>query len=253
MSAIMAAEFKPDHYFDSCAVCGTFQVFERTAYAIRETYRCKTCKALLREREQAQAIVNTFGRGAARSIAELIQCSDFSVNRIYEPGTVGPFRSYFKQLPYYHQSDFYENSEDAAKNPLLPHQNLEALSYADETFDLVISSDILEHVRRPAVAFSESARVLRVGGYNIFTVPLQDPIPRKTIVRVSVEGDRDIPILPEHYHGNGKGGRSLVYTDFGADIVEMLSEAGFSASFQRPQSQSSIVNQVVTVVAQRVR
>lgn len=249
----MAAEFEPDSYFDSCAVCGTLQVFERTTYAIRETYRCKTCKALLREREQAQAIINIFGRGTAKSIAELIQCPDFAVARIYEPGTAGPFRSYFKQLSYYYQSDFYENPEDAAKNSLFPHQNLEALTYADEAFDLVISSDILEHVRRPEVAFAESARVLRVGGYNIFTVPLQDPIPLKTAVRVAVDGDLDIPLLPEHYHGNGKGGRSLVYTDFGADIIEMLSTVGFNASFQRPQSQSSVANRVVTVVAKRVR
>jgi SAM-dependent methyltransferase len=249
----MTTEFEADSYLDSCALCGTAQLFERTKVAIRETYQCKVCKALLREREQARAILTIFSQGSSKFINELIQQQDFSGIRIFEPGTAGPFRRYFRQLPSYSQSDFYENSADAEKTPDIPHQTLESLTYADAAFDLVATSDILEHVRRPRVAFAEIARVLRVGGYHIFTVPMQHPVPVKTIIRVQTDSALDIHVLPAHYHGNGKGGRSLVYTDFGSDITMLLAAAGFSTYFLHPSTQSDIVNRVVTVICQRVR
>ena len=161
-----------------------FQLFERDAKAIRETYRCKSCRALLRDREQAIAIVREFGRGKAKSIAELVNLKDFAANRIYEPGTSGPFRRYFKQLPLYFQSDFYEHPEESTKNPLLPHQSMESLTYNDGSFDLVITSDILEHVRRPEYAFAEIARVLRGRRLPYFHRAPAGPVRPKTISRV---------------------------------------------------------------------
>jgi ubiquinone/menaquinone biosynthesis C-methylase UbiE len=47
----------------------------------------------------------------------------------------------------------------------------EALSFADESFDLVYSSNVLEHVQDPARVLSESVRVLKPGGYLFFTYP----------------------------------------------------------------------------------
>lgn len=47
----------------------------------------------------------------------------------------------------------------------------EALSFPDETFDLVYSSNVLEHVQDPARVLSESVRVLKPGGYLFFTYP----------------------------------------------------------------------------------
>ncbi len=247
----MTDQFDADAYYDNCSICGAFQLFERTKKAIRETYKCKSCGALLRDREQARAIVLEYGHGNSKTLDDLVKDPGFTVNRIYEPGTSGPFRNYFKNLPFYYQSVFYDQPEDLIKHTQLPHQSIESLTYNDSVFDLVITSDIFEHVRRPSVAFAEIARVLRVGGFHIFTVPLQDPLLPKSIARVKVDGDIDIHLLPERYHGNGKGGRSLVYTDFGQDIAEMLTVAGFSTKFLRPKTQSAIVNSVVTLVTRR--
>jgi SAM-dependent methyltransferase len=246
------SNFDADSYFGICRICGHSQEFAREMVAIRETYRCAKCKALLREREQAQAILSCYGTSRIDTLEHLAGDVEFRKLRIYEPGTIGPFRRLFTSLPYYQQSDYYpEDTRDSA--PLkVPHQSLEALSYADKTFDLVITSDILEHVRRPERAFSEIARVLKPGGRHIFTVPLQEPLPEKTVMRVDTSGPVDRPILPDHYHGNGKGGRSLVYTDFGMDIVEMLSSAGFAAELRRPYTESPTVNRVRTVVSRRL-
>jgi len=247
----MQVDYEADTYFGQCSICGLLQHFVRSNRAIRETYRCTGCKASLREREQALSIIGCYGDLRANTFTELVATEGFRRLHIYEPGTVGPYRRLFKPLPHYFQSDYYDEADRAKATPQLPHQSLEALSYDDQSFDLTISSDILEHVRKPLTAFAELYRVLKPGGYNIFTVPLQEPAATKSVARVDTEGAVDVHILPEYYHGNGKGGRSLVYTDFGLDIVDMLNSVGFSAHVHKAVTGSRVANRIYTVIARR--
>ncbi len=247
----MIEDFEKDEYQDKCCICGKSQTFYRTKLAIRETYNCSECKASLREREQCRAIVKHCAQLNAETLSELILVNSFKFKFIYEPGTSGPFRLFFKQLPNYFQSDYYSPEEIKKAPPNIPHQNLEALSYPSHFFDLVVSSDILEHVRKPKQAFKEIFRVLKPGGFNIFTVPLQDPANKTTIARVDTSTETDIHLLPAHYHGNGKGGKSLVYNDFGLDILDMLESTGFITQFQKPTTTSTKANRIFTLIAQK--
>jgi 2-polyprenyl-3-methyl-5-hydroxy-6-metoxy-1,4-benzoquinol methylase len=52
--------------------------------------------------------------------------------------------------------------------------NALALSYADASFDLVVSCEVLEHVGQPAQMLHEMARVLRPGGVAIMTFPSRE-------------------------------------------------------------------------------
>lgn len=104
-------------------------------------------------------------------------------------------------------------------------ENLEALTFADNSFDLIITQDVMEHVFNPAAAFREIARVLRPGGAHVFTVPLvrKTEASRPRAVR-SVSGEVEHLLDPE-YHGNpvdSKG--SLVTTDWGNDITGFIQE-----------------------------
>ena len=45
------------------------------------------------------------------------------------------------------------------------------LSFADATFDMVVSSECIEHTPSPATAVSEMVRVLRPGGFLVVTCP----------------------------------------------------------------------------------
>jgi SAM-dependent methyltransferase len=49
--------------------------------------------------------------------------------------------------------------------------SVEALPFADASFDVVLSTQVLEHVPEPDRALAESVRVLRPGGRIILTVP----------------------------------------------------------------------------------
>ena len=107
-----------------------------------------------------------------------------------------------------------------------PEEDIQALSWADGSFDLVLTSETLEHVPDPALALRETLRVLRPGGRHVFTVPL-DP---------AVEATRSRADLPAEHHGRGGGPFALVtrkadmvvYTDFGPDLGDVVRAAGFA-------------------------
>lgn len=244
--------FELDCYSGDCAVCGLVQTFVRKSRAIRETYNCASCRASLRERSQAQEIIALFGKGQTRSLVDLVKDPGFRQLRIYEPGTSGPFRSLLRDIPGYQQSDYCPASEGLQTTSKMRHEDLHALSFEDERFDLVITSDIFEHVRRPMTAFAEIRRVLRKGGWHVFTVPMQDPIPARSVARVDTSGAADIYLVPPHYHGDGKGGKSLVYTDFGQDLISDLEAIGFRTQLRYPASSSPTANQAVTLISCRV-
>ncbi|MDE0018689.1 MAG: methyltransferase domain-containing protein [Candidatus Poribacteria bacterium] len=51
------------------------------------------------------------------------------------------------------------------------------LPYADNTFDLVLAMEVLEHIPDPLKGLLEAVRVLKSGGYAIISIPVQLPIP----------------------------------------------------------------------------
>ena len=113
------------------------------------------------------------------------------------------------------------------------------LTYEDNSFDLVLSSDIFEHVRKPFVGFQEVNRVLKPGGFHIFSIPSAHPMPSETVFRVDTSGPEDVFILPRHYHSAPRGGKSLVYTDFGADMVKVMAGDGIDLRMESPSPGSA--------------
>jgi len=104
-------------------------------------------------------------------------------------------------------------------------QDLEDLTFPDESFDLFVTQDVLEHVLRPERAMAEIARVLRPGGAHVFTVPISHGNP--TLIRVAPSDTGMEYLLPADYHGEvGNPERSLVMREWGDDFAEFVSEHG---------------------------
>src|SRR6202045_5017222 len=72
-----------------------------------------------------------------------------------------------------------------------------ALPYADETFDCVIASEILEHIPEDDAAIAELIRVLKIGGTLAVSVPRWLP-------------ERVCWLLSDEYHAN-EGGHVRIY------------------------------------------
>jgi SAM-dependent methyltransferase len=228
MLGALALSLRYRHTYGRCSVCGRWGLFRRQHSSIREGYQCSHCAASLRYRHQASVIVAKYATQRSKSFAELAREPSFLGLSIYEPGIIGPFRRYLEAHPNYTTSYLWEGVEPGESHRGVRCENLESLTFANETFDLVISSDIFEHVRKPYLAFAEVHRVLKPGGRHIFTVPLSWPLKQRTVPRVDTTEDEDVSLLPEVYHGSPTDPKgSLVYTDFGLDIVEDLERIGF--------------------------
>jgi SAM-dependent methyltransferase len=72
-------------------------------------------------------------------------------------------------LEYSPESGFFGNKADLAGDAM-------RLPFADETFDAILCTEVLEHLPDPEAAIAEFARVLRPDGLLLVTVPLIFPI-----------------------------------------------------------------------------
>lgn len=108
------------------------------------------------------------------------------------------------------------------------HEDIENLSFADAQLDLIISNDVFEHVPNPAKAFSECVRVLKPGGIMLATIPFYSE-KDSSVIRARISGGQLEHLLPPAFHGNPVSAEgSLVFTDFGWDLLATMKEAGFS-------------------------
>jgi ubiquinone/menaquinone biosynthesis C-methylase UbiE len=92
------------------------------------------------------------------------------------------------------------------------------MKFPDMSFDLVLHSDVLEHIKYPIRGLSECYRILKPGGYCAFTIPMI--VDRLTISR---EG------MPPSYHGSSDNLSDdlIVHTEYGCDSWRQVIQAGF--------------------------
>jgi SAM-dependent methyltransferase len=105
-------------------------------------------------------------------------------------------------------------------------ENLEQLTFPDNTFDLFVSQDVMEHIFDLKKAFQEIARVLKPGGAHIFTVPIINKGNKSESWASRSESGEIVFHHPAEYHGNpvdAKG--ALVTMHWGYDIAAFISDA----------------------------
>jgi SAM-dependent methyltransferase len=209
-----------------CSVCGEATTFVRNSWILppdmvrdlgqarlveafvrRESSWCGQCGSNLRVRRLADVLLEHYA-DAARSLAALVEEPGFGGLRVAEVNSIGAAHAVLDRHPRLRYSEY-------------PGEDICALSYADGEFDLVLTSDTLEHVPDWRQALRETRRVLRDGGRHVFTIPLV-PSRRQTAARDS---------LPPQYHGRGSGPLALLsrkradflaHTDFGMDVLDEL-------------------------------
>jgi len=122
------------------------------------------------------------------------------------------------------------------------NENLEAQTFEDRRFDLVIHLDVMEHLFEPFKALTEIFRTLDFGGVCIFTAPTY---PERTesqqVAFRSPDGVRTIG-EPE-YHGNPQDtAGSLVTWRYGYDLPLLIQRrTGFDVEVRRIQSKDIAV------------
>ncbi len=132
-------------------------------------------------------------------------------------------------------SEFFDGIAPGQWQDGVQCQDVQALTYADASFDVCTSTEVLEHVPNDALAMRELFRVLRPGGTLLFTVPLS--LGEPTVERAERTDDGEIRHwLPPEYHIDPirAHGRVLAFRNYGHDIVDRLLEAGFAEAAIHP-------------------
>ena len=235
-----------------CNVCGKQTRFFYQEEALwRESLNCEHCRTTSRYRSIARGILLAINELTGNEAASLATLSRISKKRL---------RVYDTQPPFYYESCAYplpdllkatgwidvELSQYKPKKPMgkvlvkgVTNQNLECLNFDSESFDVVITSDVMEHVRLDDCAHKEIYRVLKPGGIYIFTVP-HDRSLKESIVRVQVtdplDSSKDIKLLEPEYHGdtnNDEGCGVLAFRTYGRDIETQLKGLEFEVDYAR--------------------
>ncbi len=127
-------------------------------------------------------------------------------------------------------SEYFDDVDRGGyKNGIL-NQDLQSLTFRDESFDLVISEDVFEHVPDIRKGFSEVHRVLKNGGLHIFTIPYY--FDKRTQALFKVENGKTVLFEPVEYHGDPIRGSIPCFTHFGYDSVEILEGIGFDVRIE---------------------
>lgn len=171
-----------------------------------EFHLCIRCRANLRYEMLARYLRSAYSNLVTLDVLEL---DDRSPLRQFLGGSRSYTRSFYRR----------NIAPGSVREDGAVCQDITHLTYPDASLDLIVSSDVLEHVPDVVGAFRETARVLRAGGAHVFTVP---PRP-ETRCRVRVDEGRLVHLQPPEYHRDPLSAEGiLAYWDFGPDMGEKI-------------------------------
>lgn len=199
-----------------CPACGgrLFISLKRSDHLTR----CLSCKANAINLSLIPIIARDFGPTAGAAHA-------------YELSTFGATHDYLrKTFGRVTVSEYMPGEVKGAVIDGVLNQDVQELTFANDSFDLITSNQVMEHVPDDIKGFQECLRTLKPRGWLIFTVPLYDTSHTIKMAEVTANG---IHFLEEpEYHDSRLGGprSALVFWRHSChDICDRLKGAGFNA------------------------
>ena len=247
-----------------CVVCGREVLFQfdqtiitpqlRKAWGIsdrlaeafnrKESMVCSNCGSSLRIRRLASVLIKTFSKIGGRphdSLIGLLEDEEFLQLKIAEINASGALHSYLKNHPNLYYSEWFNDIKPGEIHDGIRCEDLQRLTYPGYFFDIILTSETLEHVPDPDKAWREICRTLKVGGYHIFTIPVV-PSQSITVKRANVVDGKRQNLLEPAYHGAWGDENMFVFTDFGMDVVDKLDRSGLKTEvfYQNPEDELDV-------------
>jgi len=201
-----------------CRCCERLTIFLQFSRD-EEFALCIRCGANLRYELLAEYVRNRIETGRPLAVWELDPSS--VLRGLLEKHAATYCRSYYSpvQLP------------GAVRSDGAVMQDVTRTTFTAESFDLIISSDVLEHVPDLHGAFVEMGRVLKEDGRCIFTVPTCD----KTARRAALQPNGSVEhLLEPEYHSDPLNPRGiLAFWSLGPDLPDRFCDSGMTFKIAR--------------------
>ncbi len=194
----------------------------RRKFNLRESQSCPNCGNSARTRIFAQAIMNTYPIDYVRNLKDWVTKSKKLNLSVAEINSCGKLHNILAKIP-----DISYSEYPPAR--ILPriyfsikrirNEDITSLSYPDKSFDLVLHSEVLEHISDVDKAIFECRRILKPNGICLFTTPF---IPdRKTKQRAIIDkkSGRTINLKKPSFHGLDNREDNMVWWEFGYDFL----------------------------------
>ncbi len=198
-----------------CPCCESSQIFTANSEWFRDSLLCPNCGSVVRERALALVLSEILPNWKNLAIHESSPCARGLSARM------------IREAPHYVASHYYPSETAGHTINGFQNQNLENQTFNDESFDLVITLDVMEHVFNPDKAYSEVFRTLKKGGVYLHTFPIRKYIidAWTPLAKLDEDGSVIHSTPSPEYHGNPideKG--ALVTCDYGYDISKQIAQ-----------------------------
>lgn len=201
---------------------------------LRETLQCQICMASMRQRSLAVALLEILAErlGADLDSIAALAARGLGGLRVLDTDNFSAISRLLRSLSGYTRCSFLPHRPFGSQiEPNLYNEDLQKLTFGNAAFDIVLTSDVMEHVRDCEAAHREIHRVLAPGGAYVFNVPCDFSRPDDLIL-VDTSTDEDVFLCEPQYHGDPLSGGILAYRVFGRSLVPRLERLGFAVSFR---------------------
>lgn len=229
-----------------CPICEAPSKMVARGPWLRGTLSCTTCPNGSVPRERALALV----------LNRLLPHWRHLQVHESSPANRGISLKMRRECPGYVGSHFHPDRPFGTMVGGFRNENVEQQTFADDSFDLVVTLDVFEHVFEPGRMIREIHRTLRPGGWYLCTFPIRKYQVEncKPRVRRSTDGTLVHLVDKPEYHGNPiSGDGALVTFDYGYDIHSLISYwAPFEVEISRfSNRRAGILGEYTEVIACR--
>lgn len=232
----------------NCPVCGNDSgvdydfpdVLLRREHGIgllRETLACKSCNATMRDRVLAMGLLEVAGLRAQRTYDDLrgLKASPPGDFHILDTDSFSPLNRILRGMPGYTHSQFRADLPPGKKlDDGSLNVNLLQIPFSDHTFDVIMTSDVMEHVADDEQAHREIHRCLKAGGSYVFTVPFDPTLHSTRRLTVKTDSHDRYFILSHHVHGDPHSSSGIIaHRIYGMDFIDTMEAMGFNMKFQQ--------------------
>lgn len=213
-----------------CNICDMKTTFIVKSDNLREDLHCTECNSSNRQRQLMCTLSLAINKHPYSTLAEVAKIINSKKLTVYTAEANSAFYQKMKELirpNLLTASEYFDGdhkSGDIIDGTL--HQDLQKTSFKSSSFDIILTTEVFEHIPFADKAEKEVIRILKKGGQYCFTVPFHADAKRDKVLAKMTRWGKIIYLSKPQYHGDP------VRPEDGILVYKIFSHAGMKKRFE---------------------